>query len=93
MEGKLEIVAPGYPRSGAALEMSNGCITLLLPVEYFDRNANWNGRAVRITGTAHEEPNNPDLLWYEYMGRSTDIGVCGSGLFIFVVTVLPVQSQ
>jgi hypothetical protein len=91
LEGKLEIVAPGYPRSGATIQTANGCVTLLLSEEYFDPRENWNGRVVRVSGVAHTQPKDPLLMWYEFMGRTTDAGVCDSEAFIFVDSIVPIN--
>jgi hypothetical protein len=39
------------------------------------------------------QPGNPDLMWYEFKGRSTDAHVCDSEVFIFVDDVTPITGR
>ena len=87
LDGRLRIMAPGYPADGARLETSDGCVTLLLPPNsgYFDPDRGWNGKSVRVSGVAHDLPEDSDTEHWTYSGRGTLAGVChDSVIFIYV---------
>ena len=84
IEGELDIVYPGYELWGAQIETAENCVTLLLPREYFNENADWDGRVVRVSGFAHEQPSHPGVHRYSYLDRQTMPGICDSLMFIYV---------
>src|SRR5262245_30241774 len=45
LQGRLHILAPGFPGSGARILTQAGCVALLLPPEYFDAGATWDGQS------------------------------------------------
>ena len=84
LQGTLDIIYPGYPLWGAVLYTSEGCVQLLLPPEYFDEDANWSDQEVELSGMAHEQPHNPNVLRYEFDGRQYMPGACDSLAFVYV---------
>ena len=76
--------------SWAALDTGSSCTALLLPDDVYRAWRHWNGRQVRIDGTAlARRPTAPDVVQIQYRDRWLSPIVCGdNNLVLYVKTIV-----
>lgn len=89
--GKLTL-HPGQPAWAALLVAGNECAKLALPDTFYAESRTWNGRTVVVTGRAFEQPSLDEdggvfALWYTELERKLPMGMCDSGIGIYVDTM------
>ena len=83
-EGWLDLGSVGYATSGAEIITQNGCISLLLAPEYYERGQNWERAYVKVSGIAYTTPRGTNILSFEINGRYAHGVPCNSRLLIYV---------
>lgn len=77
------VVYPPADGEQSWLEAKDRCFALALPDRVYANRERWNGRNVKIVGTAYRQPEGT-LLYYEIKGRRISAGVCPGQPLIIV---------
>ena len=79
----------GQPAWAALVVAGDKCAKLALPDDFYVTAKQWNGAAVEVTGQAFQQPDFDEstgmiMLWYTERSRKLSLGMCDSGVGIYV---------
>lgn len=82
----------GEPAWASLLESERSCTKLALPDDFYTNSRDWQGLEVIVIGIAFKQPtfdetNGDIVLWYKEKDRKLAVGMCDSGIGIYVTSI------